>query len=173
VRLCSCPLRLCRVKAKFHYTDPTRQSPRTLSDTRVADKVRAHCRRRAKFHYTDTDPTGPGSGRVRVRVVEFSSSPTMCADFVGDPGIRQSPRTLSGRVRVVEFSFYATKSQRATAQSHTATLSSCDKVVRQNRAIKSQVLHRSNKEAASITPNYPSLAHCRRKLHQICIRAAL
>jgi len=37
--------------------------------------------------------------RVRVRVVEFSSSPTMCADFV---------RVGSGpcRVRVVEFSFY-------------------------------------------------------------------
>jgi len=40
---------------------------------------------KAKFHYTD--PTGPNgvspqkkSGRVRV--VEFSSSPTMCADFV-------------------------------------------------------------------------------------------
>ena len=40
------------VKAKFHYTDPTRT--RHGPDT---DKVRARCRRRAKFHYTD--PTGP------------------------------------------------------------------------------------------------------------------
>ena len=83
--------------------DPTQTGPDT-------DKVRAHCRRRAKFHYMDTDltrtksvhvvgyelnsttrtrtdffcgetPLGPcGSGRVRV--VEFSSYPTTCADFV-------------------------------------------------------------------------------------------
>ena len=105
------------VIAKFHYmdtdTDPTRT--RHGPDT---DKVRARCRVRAKFHYTG--PTGPArtqrsfaakspcgsvrvrSGpcrvRVRVRVVEFSSSPTMCADFV---------RVVSGpcRVRVVEFSY--------------------------------------------------------------------
>ena len=67
---------ICSVKAKFHYTDPTRS--RHGPDT---DKVRARCRVRAKFHYTD--PTGPdrtqrsfaakkvragpcGSGRVRV-----------------------------------------------------------------------------------------------------------
>jgi len=42
----------CPVKAKFHYTDPTRT--RHGPDT---DKVRARCRVRAKFHYTD--PTGP------------------------------------------------------------------------------------------------------------------
>jgi len=47
----------------------------------------------AKFHYTDTDtdPNGPARTqrsfaakkiRVRVRVVEFSSYPTTCADFV-------------------------------------------------------------------------------------------
>ena len=85
------------LKAKFHYTDPTRTGPDT-------DKVRAYCRRRAKFHYTDptrtrTDffcgetPLGPcGSGRVRV--LEFT---------------RQRARTLSVsspcRVRVVEFSY--------------------------------------------------------------------
>ena len=71
------------------------------------DKVRARCRVRAKFHYTD--PTGPARTQrsfaakksVRVRVVEFSSSPTMCADFV---------RVGSGpcRVRVVEFSYNQT-----------------------------------------------------------------
>ena len=61
------------VKAKFHYTDPTRTGPDT-------DKVGAHCRRRAKFHYTDPtrtrpDPHGPARtflrrnsvGSVRVR----------------------------------------------------------------------------------------------------------
>jgi len=76
------------LKAKFHYTDPTRTGPDT-------DKVRAHWRRRAKFHYTDPtrtrpDPHGPARtflrrnsvGSVRVRVVEFSSYPTTCADFV-------------------------------------------------------------------------------------------
>ena len=80
LRLSSCTLRLCRIKAKFHCTDPTRQSPRTLSETRVADKVSAHCRRRAKFHCTDPtrtrpDPHGPARtflrrnsvGSVRVR----------------------------------------------------------------------------------------------------------
>ena len=91
---------------KLNSTTRTRHGPDT-------DKVRARCRVRAKFHYTD--PTGPsrtqrsfaakkvragpcGSGRVRV--VEFSSSPTMCADFV---------RVGSGpcRVRVVEFSYYS------------------------------------------------------------------
>ena len=44
--------------------------------------------------------SGPCRVRVRVRVVEFSSSPTMCADFV---------RVGSGpcRVRVVECSYYS------------------------------------------------------------------
>ena len=88
------------IKAKFHYTDPTRTGPDT-------DKVRAHCRRRAKFHYTDPTrtrpdphglfcgetPLGPCRVRVRVRVVEFSLYPTTCADFVRD-------RTVSGPCRV-------------------------------------------------------------------------
>jgi len=67
------------IKAKFHYTDPTRT--RHGPDT---DKVRARCRVRAKFHYTDphglcrrratrTDPTEfrrkkSPCGSVRVRV---------------------------------------------------------------------------------------------------------
>ena len=69
----SAPIEMCRLKAKFHYTDPTRTGPDT-------DKVCARCRVRAKFHYTD--PTGPArtqrartlsvSGPCRVRVVEFS-----------------------------------------------------------------------------------------------------
>jgi len=40
------------------------------------------------------------------------------------------------------WSVYTTKSQHATAQSHAVTLSR-DEVARQNRAIKSQVWHRS------------------------------
>ena len=46
--------------------------------------------------------SGPCRVRVRARVVEFSSSPTMCADFV---------RVGSGlcRVRVVEFSYKRTE----------------------------------------------------------------
>jgi len=38
----------------------------------------------AKFHYTD--PTGPGSPTKSAHVVGYSSYPTTCADFVGDPG---------------------------------------------------------------------------------------
>ena len=80
------------VEYELNSTTQTRTRTRHGPDT---DKVRARCRVRAKFHYTD--PTGPartqrsfaakkvragpcGSGRVRV--VEFSSSPTMCSDFV-------------------------------------------------------------------------------------------
>ena len=80
----------CLIIAKFHYTDPTRtghgQSPRTLSGTSYIP-----------LHGPDTDPNGPNgvspqkspcgsvrvrSGPCRVRVVEFSSYPTTCADFV-------------------------------------------------------------------------------------------
>jgi len=43
--------------------------------------------------------SGPCRVRVRVCVVEFSSSPTMCADFVWSGPVRV-------RVRVVEFSYY-------------------------------------------------------------------
>ena len=48
------------VIAKFHYTDPT--GPARTQRSFAAKKVRA--------------------GPCRVCVVEFSSSPTMCADFV-------------------------------------------------------------------------------------------
>ena len=41
------------------------------------------CRVSAKFHYTD--PTGPGSPTKSAHVVGYSSYPTTCADFVGDP----------------------------------------------------------------------------------------
>jgi len=57
------------VKAKFHYTDPTRTGP---------------ARTRTDFFCGET-PLGP-CGYGRVRVVEFSSYSTTCADFVGDPG---------------------------------------------------------------------------------------
>ena len=84
-----------RFIAKFHYTCPTRARP----DPNGPEWTR-----------TDFvgDPHGPngvspqksrcGSGRVRsgpcrARVVEFSSSPTMCADFFWSGPVR------SGRVR--------------------------------------------------------------------------
>ena len=61
------------VKAKFHYTD-------TDTDTDPTGPART----RTDFFRGET-PLGPcGSGRVRV--VEFSSYSTTCADFVGDPG---------------------------------------------------------------------------------------
>jgi len=71
------------VIAKFHYTDPT--GPARTQRSFTATKVRA-------------GPVGSVSGPCRVRVVEFSSYPTTCTDFV---------RVGSGpcRVRVVEFSF--------------------------------------------------------------------
>jgi len=61
------------VKAKFHYTDPTRTGPDT-------DKVRARCRVRAKFHYTDatrtrTDPHGLFLRRNSVGSVRVRSGP--------------------------------------------------------------------------------------------------
>ena len=54
---------------------------------------------------------------------------------------------ISSTVMLVWF-VYTTKSQRATAQSHAATLSR-DKVTRQNRVIKLQVWHRSNVQCVS------------------------
>jgi len=56
LRLSTCTLRLCRVIAKFHYTDPTR-TRHGPDPTRTKTAHCAHCRRRAKFHYTDMDPT--------------------------------------------------------------------------------------------------------------------
>ena len=57
---------VCVVIAKFHYTGPTGPA-RTLSETRT-DKTEF---RRKKVRV----------GPCRARVVEFSSSPTMCVDF--------------------------------------------------------------------------------------------
>ena len=53
----------CPVKAKFHYTNPT-EPTRTQRSFAAKKSVRVR------------------SGPCRVSVVEFSSSPTMCADFV-------------------------------------------------------------------------------------------
>jgi len=76
-----------RFIAKFQYTDPTGPA-RTQRSSAAKKSVRSVLVR-----------SGLCRVRVRVRVVEFSSSPTMCADFV---------RVGSGpcRVRVEEFSFY-------------------------------------------------------------------
>jgi len=81
-----------QIKAKFHYTDPTRtghgQSPRTLSV-------------RAKFHYTD--PTGPARTQ---------------RSFAAEKG-RAGP-CGSGRVRVVEFSYYCARARPAVSSSRAA-----------------------------------------------------
>ena len=85
------------VIAKFHYTDPTRTRPDPTGPART----------RTDFFCGETPlgPCGPPTKSVRVRVVEFSSYPTTCADFV-------RVRSVSGpcrvRVRVVEFSSYST-----------------------------------------------------------------
>ena len=89
--------------AKFHYTDPTRtrhepDPTRTKSAHIVGDELNSTTRTRTRTgHGPDTDPTGPSRTRTyffcgetplgpcgsgRVRVVEFSSYPTTCADFV-------------------------------------------------------------------------------------------
>jgi len=57
---------VCVVIAKFHYTGPTGPA-RTLSETRTDPTEFRH----KKVH----------AGPCRARVVEFSSSPTMCVDF--------------------------------------------------------------------------------------------
>ena len=89
LRLSSCTLlRLCRIIAKFHYTDtdtdPTRTGPdHTKSAHIVGDELNSTTRTRPDRHglFCGETPLGPcGSGRVRV--VEFSSYPTTCADFV-------------------------------------------------------------------------------------------
>ena len=72
------------LKAKFHYTDPTRTGH---------GQVRARCRVRAKFHYTD--PTGPARTQ---RSFAAKKSVRVRAGPVG---------SVSGpcQVRAVEFSF--------------------------------------------------------------------
>ena len=84
--------------AKFHYTDPTGPGSPTESAHVVEYELNSTTR-------TRPDPHGPNgvssqkksvrvrSGPCRVRVVEFSSYPTTCADFVRD-------RTVSGPCRV-------------------------------------------------------------------------
>jgi len=58
---------ICQLIAKFHYTGPT--GPARTQRSFAAKKVRA-------------GPVGSVSGPCRARVVEFSSYPTTCADFV-------------------------------------------------------------------------------------------
>ena len=82
------PLRCESFPLKLNSTTRTRHGPdRTRTD----------------FFCGET-PLGPcGSGRVRV--VEFSSYPTTCADFVRVRSV-SGPCRVRVRVRVVEFSYY-------------------------------------------------------------------
>ena len=75
--------------AKFHYTGPTgpdrtRGDPngpaRTLSETRTDP---------TEFRRKEVRAGPVGSGRARV--VEFSSYPTTCADFVWSGPVRSGP----------------------------------------------------------------------------------
>ena len=79
--------RAITVKAKFHYTDTDTDPTRTKSVHVVGYELNSTTRTRHGPDRTRTDffcgetPLGPcGSGRVRL--VEFSSYPTTCADFV-------------------------------------------------------------------------------------------
>ena len=85
----------CRVRAKFHYTDPhghCRRPARTQQSFAVK-KVRAgpHGSVSGPCSGIQLVPdnvhglSGPCRVRVRVRVVEFSSSPTTCALSVSGP----------------------------------------------------------------------------------------
>jgi len=86
------------VIAKFHYTDTDTDPTRTRHGPDT-DKVRA----RSRLNSTTRTRHGPErtqrsfaakksvrvrSGPCRVRVVEFSSSPTTCADFVWSGPVR-------------------------------------------------------------------------------------
>ena len=59
-----------RIIAEFHYTDPTGPA-RTQRSFAAKKSVRVRA-----------GPVGSVSGPCRVRVVEFSSYPTTCTDFV-------------------------------------------------------------------------------------------
>ena len=63
LRLSSCTLRLCRIKAKFHYTDtdPTGPGSPTKSVHVVGYELYSTTRTR---HGPDTDPTGPARTRT-------------------------------------------------------------------------------------------------------------
>ena len=75
-----------RFIAKFHYTGTTRARPdpngpeRTRTDF-VGDPHRPN----------GVSPQKSPCGSGRVRVVEFSSSPTMCADFFWSGPVRSGP----------------------------------------------------------------------------------
>ena len=60
--------------AKFHYTDPTRTRPDPHGPARTFFAAKLRWVRAGRRQ----SPVGSG----RVRVVEFSSYPTTCADFV-------------------------------------------------------------------------------------------
>ena len=98
---------ICHLIAKFHYTDATGPGSPTKSAHVVEYELNSTTRTRTRTRHgpngvsPQKSPCGSvrvRSGPCRVRVVEFSSSPTMCADFV---------RVGSGpcRVRVVKFSY--------------------------------------------------------------------
>jgi len=107
--------------AKFHYTlsGPVRVGPdptRTKSAHIVGDELNSTTRTRhgpertffaAKLRWVRAGRRQSPCGSVRVRVVEFSSYPTTCADFVRVRFV-SGPCRVRVCVRVVEFSSYST-----------------------------------------------------------------
>ena len=105
-----------RLIAKFHYTDPTRirhgpDPTRTKSAHIVGDELNSTTRTRTRTDphglfcgETPLGPCGSPTKSGRVRVVEFSSYSTTCADFVRVRSV-SGPCRVRVRVRVVEFSF--------------------------------------------------------------------
>ena len=77
----------CRVRAEFHYTDPT--GPARTQRSFATKKVRAGSCGSVRVR------SGPCRVRVRVRVVEFSSYPTTCADFVWSGPVRVGSVSVS------------------------------------------------------------------------------
>ena len=84
----------CFLIAKFHYTDTDTDPTRTKSAHVVGYELNSTTQ--ARPDPTEFRRKKVRSGPCRARVVEFSSYPTTCADFVWSGPVR---------VRVVEFSY--------------------------------------------------------------------
>ena len=108
--------RRSRVCLKLNSTTRTRHGPDT-------DKVRARCRVRGKFHYTD--PTGPARTQRSFAAKKVRAGPC------GSGRVRIGSVSGPCRVRVVEFSYYATKS-------HDAATRLCRAIKSRTRATKSR-----------------------------------
>ena len=114
LRLSSCTMRVCRVIAKFHYTDPTKPD-RTGPDQKksahiVGDELNSTRRARHGPDRTRPDPHGLFLRRNSVGSVRVSDK--VRAGPFGSERVRSGPvGPVSGpcRTRVVEFSYKQTR----------------------------------------------------------------